>query len=318
MNLRRRLIVHQWFAAPEILLPLTSFLFILLWPGEALAWGMGTHLEIASRLLANPGTFPPTLQALLAAHPYDFLYGCLSADITIGKKFTHHLRNCHSWNMGRKVLATARTEREQACAWGYLAHLAADSVAHSYFIPYKTVRTFNSSLHNHAYWEMRIEAHIPAEIWDVARKVAAHDNRDNDRMLRSVLARTLFSFGTNKRIFNSIILLSQIEQWQKGLLAISARSRWTLDEEDQADYLNLAYAAAHSILADGDASPYLKADPTGERALRAATAIRRNLHHLWLEGKLPQGEVENHMSALKIYFRDGITRPEKLLELIAD
>lgn len=294
---------------------LLSLIFI---PGEALAWGMGVHLEIGSRLLAHAEDFKPALQALLLAHPNDFLYGCLSADITVGKKYTHYLRNCHSWTMGKKILENARTDREKACGWGYLVHLAADCVAHSYFIPYKTVRTFNSTLHNHAYWEMRIESRIQPQIWSLAREVAAGDNRDNDRMLRSVLARTLFSFGTNKRIFNSIILLSQIERWQKGLQLVDSRSRWVLDEEDLIDYLELANQAAYSLLKDGDASPYLKADPTGERAIRAANAIRRNLNHLWLEGKLPDSVIEDQMAEVKSLFRSGITQPEKLLELVAD
>lgn len=295
------------------------FLALLLFvPGEAFAWGMGVHLEIGSRLLSHAEEFNPALRALLAAHPNDFLYGCLSADITVGKKFTHYLRNCHSWNMGKKVLASAKTDREKACAWGYLVHLAADCVAHSYFIPYKTVRTFNTTLHNHAYWEMRIESRLAPQIWTLAREVAAGDNRDNDRMLRAVLARTLFSFGTNKRIFNSIILLSQIERWQKGLQLVDNRSRWIIDGDDLADYLETAYQAAYSFLSEGDASPYLKADPTGERALRAASALRRNLNHLWLEGKLSESAIEKQMAEVKNLFRAGITQPERLLELLSD
>ena len=301
-----------------MILTVILFSLLLLLPGEAFAWGMGVHLEIGSRLLAHAEDFNPALRTLLATYPNDFLYGCLSADITVGKKYTHYLRNCHSWTMGKKVLGSAKSDREKSCAWGYLVHLAADCVAHSYFIPYKTVRTFNTSMHNHAYWEMRIESRIPPQIWTLAREVAAGDNRDNDRMLRSVLARTLFSFGTNKRIFNSIILLSQIERWQKGLQLIDNRSRWILDEDDLADYLEMAFQAAHSLLREGDASPYWKADPTGERPLRAARALRRNLNHLWLEGKLSPGEAEKQMAEVKNLFRAGITQPEKLLELVSD
>jgi hypothetical protein len=96
-------------------------------PADAFAWGMGVHLEIGSRLLAHAEDFNPALRALLAAYPNDFLYGCLSADITVGKKYTHYLRNCHSWNMGKKVLASARSDREKSCAWVYLVHLAANN-----------------------------------------------------------------------------------------------------------------------------------------------------------------------------------------------
>ena len=301
-----------------MILAVILLLLIFFSPGEAFAWGMGVHLEIGSRLLTHVADFSPDLRALLAAHPNDFLYGCLSADITVGKKYTHYLRNCHSWTMGKKILTSAKSDREKSCAWGYMVHLAADCVAHSYFIPYKTVRTFNTTLHNHAYWEMRIESRLPPQIWTLAHEVAAGDNLDNDRMLRSVLARTLFSFGTNKRIFNSIILLSQIERWQKGLQLVDNRSRWILEDDDLADYMEMAYQAAHSLLTEGDASPYLKADPTGERALRAASALRRNFNHLWLEGKLTENAAEKQMVEVKNLFRAGITQPEKLLDLVSD
>ncbi|HDR47096.1 MAG TPA: hypothetical protein ENN94_05275, partial [Geoalkalibacter subterraneus] len=96
----------------------------ILWPGEAYAWGIGIHLQLGSHILDNLQLLPAALRGLLAAHPHDFLYGCISADITLGKKFTHYLNHCHSWRLGRKILAASVTDRQKACAHGYLAHLA--------------------------------------------------------------------------------------------------------------------------------------------------------------------------------------------------
>ena len=39
----------------------------------------------------------------------------------------------------------------------FLAHLAADTVAHNYFVPYQTVVSFHRSRTRHAYWELRYE-----------------------------------------------------------------------------------------------------------------------------------------------------------------
>ena len=133
--------------------------FVLI-PQEALAWGIGVHLQLGSGILSNLESLPPALGALLGANPYDYLYGCISADITLGKKFTHYLKHCHSWRMGEEILAAAATDSQQACAYGYLAHLAADTVAHSYFVPYRMVRTFNTVMLKHTYWEMRFEARV--------------------------------------------------------------------------------------------------------------------------------------------------------------
>ncbi|MDO3379308.1 zinc dependent phospholipase C family protein [Geoalkalibacter halelectricus] len=296
---------------------LAALFGILLFPTEALAWGIGIHLQLGNHILDKLHLLPMALQTLLAAHPQDFLYGCISADITIGKKFTHHLNHCHSWRLGRKILAAAVTDRQKACAYGYISHLAADTVAHSYFVPFKMVRSFNTVMLNHQYWELRFEAGVPHETWAAARQIARQDFRENDTMMRSVLADTIFSFNTNKRIFNSLLLLSRLQQWQKVLRSVSSSSRFTLPDESRREYYDLACEAAESILQHMSESPFWKADPTGERAIAAARMVRKNLHLLWLEGKLSDAEAEGIVAGLKPRFREGITRPKEILDLLS-
>jgi len=299
---------------------LTAFLtiaIILTAPADALAWGVGVHLQLGSFVLANPQSLSPSLQALLAAFPHDYLYGCISADITLGKKFTHYLKHCHSWRMGKKILEAAATERQRACAYGYLAHLGADCVAHSYFVPYKMVRTFNSTLLNHAYWELRLEAQVEPQVWALARAIARKDFSENDTLMRGVLSDTIFSFSTNKRLFNSMLLLNRLQQWQKMLRSLSSASKWTIGDEDREDYLSLARQAALSVLVQMEESPFWKADPTGERAINAARMIRKNLNLLWLDGKLPASEAETILRELRGRLRQGVTRPEELLALLS-
>jgi hypothetical protein len=295
---------------------LFAIILLLLLPGEALAWGVGVHLQIGSQILAALPRLPEALQTLLAAYPHDFLYGCIAADITIGKKFTHYLKHCHSWRMGRQLLDAATTDRRKACAYGYLNHLAADTVAHSFLVPFKMVRTFNTVLLKHAYWEMRFESAVEPDTWNMARTIARMDFSTHDAMMTEVLSPTLFSFSTNKRVFNSILLLSRLQQWQKMLQSVNDHSKWTLEEEDQKGYLNLAREAAESILCHMDESPYWRADPAGLRALHAAKVIRKNLHLLWLDGKLSDREVTRLLGELKDRFREGITNPEGLLDLL--
>jgi hypothetical protein len=104
-------------------------------PALAHAWGGGIHLQVGLDVLENLALLPAGISAILAAHPRDYLYGCITADIIVGKKYTRYLLNCHRWNIGEKVLQAATTDSERACAYGYLSHLAADSIAHNYFIP---------------------------------------------------------------------------------------------------------------------------------------------------------------------------------------
>jgi len=300
-----------------MLLSIIACALLLLHPDNALAWGGGVHLEVGSHLLANLRTLPGPLAALLAAYPHDFLYGCIGADITVGKKFTHYLKHCHSWRVGRQLLDASVSEGQRACAYGYLTHLAADAVAHSYFIPYKMVRTFNSGMLHHAYWELRVEADIDPQVWELARQVAMDNYRENDILLRNVLSTTLFSFTTNKRIFNSMLLLNRLRQWQRMLRTISARSRWTLEEENREEYIALAREAAASVLVALEESPWWSADPTGERAMHAAKSLRKHLKKLWLQGKLPPHDAERLLADIKKRLRQGITTPEQLPDLLA-
>lgn len=292
-------------------------LLLVAFPSDSWAWGIGFHLQVGSLVLERIGQVAPHLQALLAANPQDYLYGCISADITLGKKFTHYLQHCHSWRVAKQVLDAARNDSQKACAYGYISHLAMDTVAHSYFVPYKLVRTFNTVMLKHTYWEMRVEGSINPEIWTLARTIARKNFDDNDTMLRSVIADTIFSFGTNKRIFNSLLLLSRLQHWQKMIRSIGNNSRWEMTEQDLEEYFVLAQTITESILAKMDQSPYWKADPAGERALNAAKMIRKNLNLLWLDGKLPESEAEQVLLELKPRFRDGITCPERLLEMLS-
>lgn len=289
--------------------------FLTLIPGQAYAWGGGVHLQLGTMVLANLPMLPIHLADLLATYPHDFLYGCISADITLGKKFTHSMLHCHRWRIGHKVLQNARTDSQRACAYGYLCHLAADVIAHNYYVPYKIMRSFSSVTMKHAYWEMRFETFVARDIWETAQIVCQADQQSNDALLRSVLANTIFSFGTNKRIFNSIMLLSRLEKWQKVMKTLSDNSRYQLADSDRDEYLKLAEEAVYGFLQHPQDAEILLADPTGEKALAMAEAVRKNLRLLYRSGKLTKEEGLGQVEILKINLRQALNTPELLDEL---
>jgi hypothetical protein len=273
------------------------------------------HLQLGVAVLDNLAALSQELAALLAANPRDFLYGCISADITLGKKFTHSMLNCHRWRIGQKVLRAARTDSERACAYGYLCHLAADVIAHNYFVPYKIMRSFATVTMKHAYWEMRFETFVPKEVWETAQDVCRTDQRANDALLRGVLTNTIFSFGTNKRIFNSIMLLSRLERWQKVMQTLSDNSRYQLAETDRDEYFKLTQEAVFEFIQHPQDSELLMADPTGERALAAAEAIRKNLRLLYRSGKISKVEGLEQVDLFKVKLRQALHKSEILGQL---
>ncbi|KAF0221533.1 MAG: hypothetical protein FD174_302 [Geobacteraceae bacterium] len=293
---------------------LLLFIFI---PSDALAWGAGIHLQLGSAVLNNLQALRPSVAAVIAEFPYDFLYGCIAADITIGKKFTHYLLHCHRWRVGLKVLDSAGLPPQKACAYGYLSHLAADTVAHNYFVPFKIMRSFSTLTLKHAYWEMRFENFVDKDIWETGRKVSLENYRANDALLRKVLSDTIFSFGTNKRIFNSILLVSRLEKWQQVLKTLSDSSRYALDEDDRDEYMNMAQEAVFDFLNGMEHSRFFQADPTGERALVTADAVRKNLRLLYQSGKLTKAQALEQLDEMKGKLRDAVCEPERLLQILS-
>jgi hypothetical protein len=299
-----------------LILPIVLLLVICI-PHEALAWGAGIHLQLGSAVLNNLQAIKPALAAIIGEFPNDFLYGCIAADITIGKKFTHYLLHCHRWRIGLKILENAGLDAQKACAYGYLAHLAADTVAHNYFVPYKVMRSFSTLTLKHAYWEMRFENFVDKEIWETARKISLENYRQNDALLRQVLSDTIFSFGTNKRIFNSILLVSRVEKWQQVLQTLSDSSRYALEEIDRDEYMSLAQEAVFDFLNGIEDSRFFHADPTGERALATAEAVRKNLRLLYRSGKLTKPQAFEQLEEIKGKLRDAICQPELLLQILS-
>ena len=292
-------------------------LLVICTPQEALAWGAGIHLQLGTSVLNNLGALSPAVAAIIGEFPHDFLYGCIAADITIGKKFTHYLLHCHRWRMGLRIVENAGAAPQKACAYGYLSHLAADTIAHNYFVPYKIMRSFSTLTLKHAYWEMRFENFVDRDIWETGRKISKENYSSNDALLRRVLSDTLFSFGTNKRIFNSILLVSRLEKWQQVLQTLADSSRYGLEESDRDEYMELAQEAVFDLLNGMENSRYFHADPTGERALMTAEAVRKNLRLLYRSGKLTKVQAQEELEGIKSKLREAICSPERLLQILS-
>jgi hypothetical protein len=297
------------------MLILCTALIALLIPDSAWAWGGGMHLQVGLHVLENLSLINPAVAALLTSHPRDFLYGCISADITLGKKYTHYLLHCHRWGIGRKVLQKAQSEAEQACAYGYLCHLAADIVAHNCFVPYKIMQSFSTVTMKHTYWEMRFETFVEKPVWDLAKEICKADQRSNDMLLRNVLTPTIFSFGLNKRIFNSIMLLSRLERWQRVMQTLSDNSRFILSDEERKEYFDLTIEMVYDFLLHPEDSELLMNDPTGERALTIAEAIRKNLRLLYKNGKITKADGAEQVDSIRMKLQKALHNPQLLDQL---
>ena len=86
------------------------------------------------------------------------------------------------------------------------------------------------------------------------------------------------------------MLLSRLEKWQKVMQTLSDNSRYQLMESDRDEYMKLAEEAVYGFLQNPRDAEILLADPTGEKALAMAEAVRKNLRLLYRSGKLTRAE----------------------------
>lgn len=249
---------------------------LFLVPDVALAWSPGTHVHIGDAVLRSLAQLPAGVADLLRAFPYDFLYGSIAADTSIAKKYVAAGRHCHSWAIGYEIRETARDEPLRAFALGYLAHLAADVVAHNHFVPRRLALTSSTSSLGHSYWESRIETHLGEQASRAARDLILRDHTRSDAHLDRILSPTIFSTQTNRRIFRGMVFAADTESWQRISRLVAENSRWDLPDGEIASHLTCAYDAVMDLLARDEGSSVIRQDPSGDAALRLAKQLRRD------------------------------------------
>lgn len=250
--------------------------WMILAPAEAWAWGPATHVALGEAVLASLYLIPPAIRAVLERYPLHFLYGSVAADISFAKKYVPTGRHCHDWSIGEEILSSAESEHLAAVGYGYLAHLAADTVAHNVFVPRQLLLTSTTQALGHAYWEHRMDMHVGEDFLSLARHVVMdHDHSEADTLFDDVLSRTIFSFQTNRRIFRGMIQFQGYERWQKMFAQVLAKSRFDLPDPTVDQYFEASFERVIGYLNHRGGSLAAEADPVGDLNLKLAKKVRR-------------------------------------------
>jgi len=250
--------------------------WILLVPEPLGAWGPATHIALGEVLLNSLYLLPPALHLLLKANPIQFLYGSVAADISFAKKYVPEGRHSHNWRVGEEILKAAPTDALRAAGYGYLAHLAADTLAHNTFVPRKLFLTRTGKPHGHTYWEHRLDLSVGEEYLGKARRVVMnYDHTEADELFDLVLSRTLFSFRTNRRIFRGMIQVQDNDRWKQVFDRVLRTSRYDLPPRRVQEYMGLSFDFMVEYFRTGEESRPRQLDPVGALNLRIAKKLRR-------------------------------------------
>lgn len=234
---------------------LLLFACFLLVPSAAFAWGPLTHVYLGSEIYYLSSLLPAAVYKLISKYRQDYLYGNLTADIILAKKYLSAEKNPHNWDVALGLMESSETEAERAFSLGYMSHLAADTVAHGRY-------TAGRRPLHHTLLELRADGRIDRSYWFQAVAIDRKVQVRNDAFLERSLERVIFSFKTNKRIFKGVVALSWLNNGtfydfiDRNTASFKKKGELEVLQEESLDRIV-------DVLRNGSRSEVLKKDPIG-------------------------------------------------------
>jgi hypothetical protein len=256
-------------------------IYWVLSPAEVWAWGPATHVRLAHEVLSTLSLLPAGVGGLLSRYAVDYIFGNIAADVVFAKKRSRIKQVCHQWRTGFELLREAPTDKTRAFAYGYLSHLAADTVAHNKFIPRQiTVSTTMTTNFAHLYWELRADQAIEEKYWSELRRLVGRRFADHESHIATKLTETLLPFSWNIRLFHRINDVSTRRSLRTTIIIADRFSKVDLNPRLLGDYHDESIDRIHSVLEHGEDSAVLNEDPNGNAALYQTRHDRRRYRHL--------------------------------------
>ena len=242
---------------------ITCILSILLIPSIADAWGPLTHVYLGYQIIdIGAALIPAGIYTVLKKYKNDFLYGNLSADIILGRRFQGVEKNSHNWDIAWKLFGSSKTDRQKAFAYGYLMHLCADTVAHN-------LETSGLPF-SHPLLEVRSDSIVDKKYRRIMKGLDKYMQRKNDIFLEKRLESLFFSFKTNKRIFKGILLLARLPNYTPVSNFIDNRFPYEITVGDIYDFQQESLSRMFELLNNGKDSAVLKEHPLGRYQKKAS------------------------------------------------
>ncbi len=234
-------------------------------PGTSYAWGPGMHVYVGASALKYIQELVPAVAVILEKNPIYYLYGCLSADIFFGKTGKSTKQKCHTWEIGHKLLEVSKNDQEKAYAYGFLSHLAADTIAHNMCLPYFMSLDSRSRKWQHCFWEWQFDRIIANEYRQLAKRIFRQSFPEVDRNLclltnvrfpvfwtkKVLYARTMGGSPRDRKSFSCAIVFAYLSYHHKSI-------------EHLKKSMSLSLISVLDVLKNPGAASCLELDPLGK------------------------------------------------------
>lgn len=147
----------------------------LLFAGDALAWGLMTHVYFAQLLVWGVPLLDPALRRAVRRFPQRLRAGACLPDLALvgTTAGTRAFDASHRWETAHALLDAAHDDESRACAVGAMSHLWVDIIAHNHFVP----------AHEHLWWNVPMLTHAAAE-WAMDHHISRHLFSSSDPLLQ--------------------------------------------------------------------------------------------------------------------------------------
>ena len=282
------------------------FVAIVLMPMPALAFGPIAHVDMGLDVIAEAAGLGSGLWAVIQSYPREFLRGTLGPDREVAKNLATYDRHSHNWDRFFTRLEQASGDAQRSFFLGCLCHLAADVVAHNYFVPLKMIESHRARFAGHLYWEMRFDARGREKGSRQAMKALGLNTREHRKFLHSVVPGNLLGPRFNVRVTGLAMRLQRAMAFQAVSGYVDRESRLALSEVDAKDVRHLAVAAQVSLLHGLARAPIVAIDARGEESLAEARRLRRHLRDLVRRNGEPNAEAATIVAGSRTDFRDRL------------
>ena len=174
----------------------------------------------------------------------------------------------HNWEGGFKLLTGADDDRAAAYAYGFLSHLAADVVAHNFFIPnlinaYPTGRRLG-----HLYWEIKADHLVGPGYMKIAQDVLSMDHRGCDELLNLITRKRGNGLKAKKLLFTQSVKFSDYLYTTQHMFFPEKGFRSKFFYQYLGFMIDLSCRLVRDLLEHPESSRCLLYDPLGKRNLR--------------------------------------------------
>jgi len=259
-----------------------SFFYHLTFAEAAWAWGPAIHTVIACKILSEASQILPAISGILQQYPFEYLYGSLAADFFVFKGQKKKEGHSHNWETGFRFMSETKGDQEAAYAFGFFSHLAADVVAHNYFVPNLIHQASTWKRMGHVYWEARADSFVGPEYMRMARQVLSMEDLGCDELLKLAVGKNGKALRARKHLFTQSVKISDYFSWSQPMFLVEKGSRFRISREYQILMIKISYRLVKNLLTNPVSSPCLSYDPIGSRNLRLASqkAILSKLFHI--------------------------------------